>query len=243
MAKWPTERAASTTLRGVGRCKPVDGGLKVKLIDPAWEAAIVFKNDKIPPYAIGKEFKGDMVFSMNGKKDQIYSLYPANGLFKVKFADFGTKKDEALPSPQLKRGGPATGKDGSHYVTQDYQFMIANLKIIEGPFEGVTIPYFLRYYFKMFVMDGEQVAGIIGEGKRYGDQLIEFLDVFGAYERPLPWKDNLLPDLMKILLQADRTVTLVMKKGYPDSLMVEDAELDDDLDSAEVEPESKEDAD
>lgn len=234
MAKWPTEHAASNTIRGLGRCKAVEGGLKVKLTKPAWETSIIFKADKIPEYMRGaKEFKGDWSFQINGKKDQIYTAYPSNGIFKVKFMDFATAKGEALPAPQLHRGGAIKkNQDGSTYTDPEYLYCIANLKNMEGDYAGITFPYFLRYYFKRFEDGGNAIAGIYGEGKRYGDQLIEFLTAFGGFEEVLPWSDNLLPKIMQMLLKADKTATLVMKGGNPDSLVGEDDEGDlDDLDA------------
>lgn len=234
--KWPTEHAASNTIRGVGRCKPVPEGLKVKLVKPTpWETAIIFKNDKIPEFMrSGKDFKGDWAFQMNGKKDQIYTCYPANGLYHVKFMDFAVTKGEALPAPQLHRGGTVKkGKDGSTYTDMDYQYMIANLKNMDGDYAGVTFPYFLRYYFKKMEVEGQSIAGIYGEGKRYGDQLIEFMEVFGGFDYgPMPYKDNLLPDIMKLLLRADKIATLVMKDGNPDNLVGQEDTGDlDDLDA------------
>lgn len=236
-AGWPTEKPQSTTVRAIGQCKlQEDGGLKVKLKDEP--AIIKFAADKIPTNIKGKKLSGEWMFAMNAKKDTIYSMIPAEGAFKAKFDSFATGKDEKLPQPHHITG-PATNAQGQKY-NKDYWQFTANCRIIDGDYEGFSIPYFLRYDpFFMSEDEGKQIAGI--KVTKHGEKLLEFLDTVGVLTEPMPWSDNLLPALQKRILKADRTFTIVVKKGYIDSVISEEGVDFTDPDDADFEePEKKE---
>ena len=237
MAGWPTQNAKSTSLRGVGRAQfTPTGDLKVKL--DSWEGVRIFKKDKLPAsLANRKTLKGVFSFNMNEAKDTLYSIYPALGIFNVRFSDIGMKKDATLPEP-FHKVGDRQSKDG-HTYHEDYYGFVANLVITDGDNEGMIIPYILRYYFKPFDMDGERVAGVTGIGKRYGDQLVGFLDATGLWAQgPMKYSDNLLPTIQKKALALAKDMVVVMKDGWVDSLIAKDAETqEEDLDDAPVEGE------
>lgn len=234
MAGWPTEKPASMTVRGIGRAKLMeDGSLKIK--DEETGDLLKFAPDKIPDYVKKLELGGGkFAFALNGKKDQVYSLHPAEGAFLAKFDSFQTGKDEKLPTPHHQTG-PAKNAQGQTYQ-KDYWTFQALCRIIEGPFDGIIIPYFLRYDPFYAAEDaGKQVVGI--KLTKHGERLMEFMDTVGVKDS-LPWSDNILPDLMKRILKADRKFRIVVKKGYIDSVLSEegvdfndpdDAEKDDDL--------------
>lgn len=226
MAGWPTSQAKSTSVRGVGRGQfTPNGDLKIKLDD--WDAVRVVKKDKLPAVLANRTtLKGKFMFTLNEAKDVVYSAYPAVGMFETKFSDFSMKKDATLPEP-YHRVGEKKAKDGRTYH-EDYFFFVANFRILEGDNAGMVIPYIVRYYFKPFNLDGEMVAGVTGIGKRYGDQLVNFLDAVGLWKQPpMKYSDNLLPQMLKSILAADKTVVITMKDGWVSALIDKNAENDD----------------
>lgn len=214
---WPTEKPQSTTVRAIGACRwQEDGSLKVKIDD---DPVIKFPADKLPDNIKGKLLKGKLQFAMNQRKDQIYSIIPAEGAFKAKFDSFQTGKDEKLPQPHHITG-KGTNQSGQEYPKDYWQFT-ALCRIMEGDFEGFVVPYFLRYDpFYMGNENGQQIAGI--KMTKHGERLLEFMDTLGVTDNPLPWSDNLLPELQKRILKADRIFRIVIKKGYIDSVLSEE---------------------
>src|SRR3990172_4384309 len=135
MAGWPTQNAKSTSLRGVGRAQfTPTGDLKVKL--DSWEGVRIFKKDKLPAsLANRKTLKGVFSFNMNEAKDTLYSIYPALGIFNVRFSDIGMKKDATLPEP-FHKVGDRQSKDG-HTYHEDYYGFVANLVITDVDNKGM----------------------------------------------------------------------------------------------------------
>ncbi len=235
MAGWPTQNAQSTSIRGIGLAQfTPTGDLKIKF--DTWDGVRIVKKDKLPAsLADRKTLKGKFSFNMNAAKDVLYSIYPAVGLFDVKFDSFSMKKDATVPECFHKVAHKPAKGGGTYH--EDYYGFVANLVITSGDNEGMLIPYILRYYFKPFEMDGEMVASVWGIGKRYGDQLVGFLEATGLWAQPpMKYIDNLLPTIQKKALALAKDMVAVMKDGWVDSLVAKDAETqEENLDDMPVE--------
>ena len=235
MAGWPTQKAQSTSVRGIGLAQfTPTGDLKIKF--DTWDGVRIVKSDKLPAtLANRKTLKGKFSFNMNAAKDTLYSIHPAVGIFDVRFDSISMKKDATIPEP-FHKVGDRTTKDGRSYH-EDYKGFVANLVITEGDNADMLIPYILRYYFQPFEMEGETVAGVTGIGKRYGDQLVGFLDATGLWAQgPMKYSDNLLPLIQKRALALAKDMVVVMKDGWVDSLIAKDAETQEEtLDDLPVE--------
>lgn len=224
MSAWPTVQSKSETVRGIGICKwTSEGGLKVKLENQ--DAVVTIAKDKIPVYMIGKKAitTVKMSFSLNGKKDTIYSAYPAKGEFIVKFEGWALGKDEKLATPK-RQVGDRTNKDGQSYH-YDYQSMTANLVVTEGDFKDIVIPYFLRYLYMEMDYDGKKVAAVKTSSKSvHAPKLLEFMEATGltAEDDLPPFSDNVLPFLQQHMLAKDKTFKVIMKNGWVETVLGSD---------------------
>ena len=183
MAGWPTVQSKSETVRGQGFCKwTPDGGLKIKLENQ--EAVVTVAKDKIPASLVGKLAitKVKMSFTMNGKKDVVYSAFPAKGEYVVKFEGWALGKDEKQASPK-RQTGDRPGKDGQAGYHYDYMSMTANNVIVEGDFKDLVIPYFLRYLFVEMDYEGKKIAAVKTSSRSvHAPKLLEYMEACGLTE-------------------------------------------------------------
>ena len=183
------------------------------------------KDSNSPPLAISRKnvpdnfFPGLHQIRISDDKRKILSFRPYQGMYKVQFANFASRRD-SKPAPKLVE---RENKEGQSY---SYQQFVAILDVIDGKYKGCTIPHVLRYNFKKAAqeIDGEEkeVVGLPQSGKgRHADALIEFMDIFGAWVAgsiPASALDNLLPGLEKRLQHEARTPSVILKDGWIDTL-------------------------
>lgn len=155
-----------------------------------------------------------VVLSPDG--DEIESIGPVEGVFTAKCIDLSRPKEDEDPepfevSPKNEKWDP-------------YQAFLAFFEIQSGPFKKVKIPYFLHYKFEESKTD----AGFAAwkgdpENKKATRlaQIIEFCEKLDVVAEPIEWPEdgNVLPTLLDRILENNKTVKIVVKKGYIDSLM------------------------
>lgn len=219
--RWPTQSyPRQPSLRGVASVKVTKSVVRVAFeTDP--EDIIEIPLDKAPQVVKN----GKWMISMSAKRDRIFSLSPANGMFEMKFREFAHAQGQ-IPAP-VHRQSTFTQQDGSAAVI-DYDAFTALLEITNGPCSGMTVGHFLRYNFSE--INGE-VAFTKAKSK-YTKQLGDFLDAAGGFDKgPMKFSENILPALQSRLQTANYTLAVILKDGYVDSLtrvgMIEDEESEE----------------
>lgn len=145
--------------------------------------------------------KGNWFVTLTSEGDGVLGLRPINAMTKAKFSHF-VAGDDDIPVPFTKEG-----KFG------DYLAFIALLNL-GGEYKGMVQPFFLYYKFAEY--DGNLV--IKGSG-RSTDMLQGFLEACGVWDQDIPFSDNVLPTLQKMILVEGKVFGLTIKDGWVDSIM------------------------
>jgi hypothetical protein len=176
-------------------------------------------------YTINKEDcpatvrEGTFMVSLSADGKKMYGIRPVNGVFKLRFKEFPSKKDTD-PAPVTKE---AKGQKG----TFSYQTFTAVFTIEEGTFKGMEVPGYFSYNFEETTEDipgrgPQSVAQISHPRSQFTKTLIDFLTVTGLIQKTIPWKENLLPLLQRMILKENRSFSGGVKQGRVDSFF-EDA--------------------
>ncbi len=208
-----------------GTARKADGGI-AKLTWSDTKVRITFENentyklliDDLPEYAQGWNWMEDAYVKMDNMSDddKIFSIRPVNGTLKAKCTAFATQDEDSPPVPQTRIGeyGP-------------YQVFFALLTVTTKKVKGVIYPTMVLYNWADF--DG--IAGTEGKG-RFAEKADDFYRVTGVYKSgELPFKDNLLPSILKRILSADKEFQIVVENGQVTSFAdLPTFETDDDED-------------
>lgn len=147
---------------------------------------------------------------MSGNGDKIYKFYPWEGMFAGKFAGFTSEKDKP-PVPRTST------------TKWEYVYMVAKNEIVDGEFKGAIVPYTLRYHFVEVNENGKLIVGYSHPKSQFTPQLMEYLDVTGAWEKgPMLYQDNILVPLQKRMLAENRTFKFVIKEGQINTIFASD---------------------
>ncbi len=171
---------------------------------------------------------GNWVVTMNGDGG-VMGLRPYGVICKAKFSHFVTDEND-IPTPKQYEGkfGP-------------YHAFIALVTLGEE-YKGMMQPLFLVYKFAEY--EGNTV---IQGGGAWVDRLQAFLEACGIMDQDIPFEDNLLPTLQKMILVENRVFALSIKiDGFVDSvteLTKQETTSEDDFSLASSEPEEGEDDD
>lgn len=155
----------------------------------------------------GREF----YVKLNNDHNEIYTISPLAGMYQVRFAEFSHREGEA-PVPEWY--------DKGKY--EPYHRFTALLEVVGGDEAavGMTKPYLLRYYFGED-QDGNAEYTNWGASAKYAPQLDEFLTTFGCWDYgSMKFSDNLLPEIQKRLLQANKKATIIVNRdGWIDNVV------------------------
>lgn len=220
MARWGrSSSGGSNAPRGFAKLEVGTTSLKVTFKEGG---SYVIKKTNAPPYL---KLAGKFYVRLNSDEDEILYANPIRGMFKANAIEIVAEEGKA-PTPRT-RTREGKNQKGEHYKEEFEEFIVV-FRINEGKYKGFRIAYFLRYKFD----EGDDgVAMLYGYGK-YTDQLDDFLDVVGVYDRgPMKFKTNLCPAIQKRFQKAKKEVNLIMKNGFIDTLYGEDMVGDDDEDS------------
>lgn len=175
-----------------------------------------FKKDDLPEGADPPS--GVYICSVSSDGQYLQGFKPASGAFNVRVVRFAAKPNEP-PKPKHDVG---TGRrrDGTTYPKDQMTFGVI-AEIVDHPdFEHleVYLPFIYQRRGNGFIEDleNEGILAIRGEGETM-NRLRAFLEVTGAWDKPIGWSDNVLPELEKAILKADRTFLIVLKDGWPQS--------------------------
>lgn len=217
---------------GVASFKAGDTKVRVTFQDDDKEFANGSNTEKFALADLQKKLRslepnseGDYFIVLSSDGDEIDSIGPVEALVKAKLVDFSRPDgDEQDPRP-IEKPTNYNGKEGS------YQYFLAFFKVIAGEFKGNKVGKFLHY---KFVDNGDGQAVFLGDPS-YAKatrlrELIEFCEKLGMVDEPIDWPEdgNILPVLLERGLAADKTVNLVIKNGYIDSIMSDKVSVSDD---------------
>lgn len=209
-----------------GEAKISIGNGKVSVLFKDDDEPYLFKKSEVPEFVKA----GKLFVALTSDETEILSVRPINALVKAKFLHFATQNEDEPPAPVEKQGGTATRKDGTKFSYDPYLAFMPVLKIVSPEYEGMTVPCFMRY---LFVDDGDGGVAIKGGGKN-ADLLESFLDVTGVLDKEIPYSDNILPKLQKLILRQGNTFMVMLKGGYVDSFLPLDEPDEDELDDEPV---------
>lgn len=212
--------------------KKVQTILHIKQGEETVEKKLIFDRENTPENLR----PGKWMISVSGQGDKIMGFRPVIGNFVVTTASFASAEHEE-PKPKTKDVSFEKGGKKQEY---SYEYFTVLLNILEPEkYKDIEIPYTLRYHFEQDTYEGKEVVAYSKGGSKYTDYLKEYLNIAGAWDLgPLPYKDNVLPDLQKRILHADKKFQVTMKDGWvvPGSLIPfdepEESEVPFDVDDA-----------
>lgn len=154
--------------------------------------------------------------TLSTNKDKLFSVRPLSGMFDGRFKEFSAPKDEP-PAPKMSGGKP------------EWQHLIFNpLFVLTSPdVAGMIVKYQwgLDYAFVDFVNDtGDH---IVGYGKQldkstHMQKVDEFMTLTGIWDHgALRWKDNILPDMQKRAIEANKSLRIIVKGSYIETLLAD----------------------
>lgn len=225
---------------GIATIKVVEDNCKVTFQDDSVEFdtgknSKKFPLEDMPKFPKLSEGEKDYFVVLNGDADSVDSIGPVEGVFPAKFVGFnlGRADEDKDPAP--------FEKDSKNEKWPSYLAMLAFFEIQSGPFKRVRIPYFLHYKFEESSSDAGMAAWKGDPENRKATrlhQLIEFCEKLGLTDEPIEWPDdgNILPELQERGLDDPKTVRIVVKNGYMDSILSSDG---DEEEEEEEKPKAK----
>jgi hypothetical protein len=220
---------------GLAKVRVRGDAVKVTFIDGG--APFKFHKDDLPkrPRLLDdSEDTYNVVLSAD--KDTIEKISPAEGRVTAHLLDFWRPEEGADPEPADDTYETPEGK------TIVRQKFVAVFEVTDGKYKGVTIPHFLKYLFEddnngMVKFKGNPQA----RNAVHLPRLLDFCDKTGMVEEPMEWPEdgNVLPALLERGLNADRTVELIIKKGFVAEILAADYEEAEDEEPEEVKPAPK----
>lgn len=170
-------------------------------------------SEEVKGYIQSGEFK--VRLGKDGKS--LIAMSPWNGMFKVHTIDFAHQKDKP-PVPMVK-----SGKTGDQ--SWSYLYFMPLLEITEGDCKGMVVSYFLKYLFEGVEIEYNGKKGMAAQFAHPKSPsypaLVEYCETTKVTDSPIPWSDNILPALLKRILRNDAHFTIVVKKGFVDSIYEE----------------------
>lgn len=157
--------------------------------------------------------EGMWLVSISKNRDKLYTLRPIEGVFEMHFLDIAREKDKA-PVPKMN---------------QKFNYLYFNpiFEITSDAAKGLTVGYRFGLHYNFEGIEDENHHMIT----RYSTplspratntlKLDEFLNAIGVLDfGPIPYSNNILPDIWHRAKKADKKFQGVIKDGSIDSLIV-----------------------
>jgi len=159
---------------------------------------------------------------LSGDGTELWSIRPVQASVVVMFEKFAGKKDE-IPQPTIQKGGPREYQ-GKKWFAEDKLVFTAILKVVSKRYKGMEIPYIMDYTFRQYE---DTTDTIIPYGSKKKQQVLDFLKFFGwdAEIDAIPYSDNVLPFLAKLLQSKGVKLLATVDKGYISNLSPYDSDL------------------
>lgn len=198
--------------------KKKDGSM-IEVTFPDGKVSKIFEMSAMPA-VIDPGFDETLVVTADEDGSIVFA--PFNGTYKCTFEGFWKPNGENTP-PIWKESEPKTwnakGKSKT-YTTLDFR---AYYKIAVNPFfKGVILTDFLRYMFAKNEANGmaaftfEMVSPTRAKQSPQGQKLLDSLGSGGALDEQIEWPEdgNILPELERRMLKANKMVILTVKDGW-----------------------------
>ena len=205
----PIKQGADKGPRGLAQVRVSEKKIKVTFED---DDVYELLPEDVPSY-LKKTGKYNVTLDKDDVK--MYSARPPGGSHVAKLIDFA-HRDEEPPSPKVFQGGVRNRKDGTRYVAEDSLSFTALFKVVDkdSPFYEFEISTFVPYAFKDFGGD----AGVGGKGQRKCEAFLRNTGLDFESDT-IPFSDNVLPAVLKILLAKGAVVNLALNQdGYVDEI-------------------------
>lgn len=156
--------------------------------------------------------------SNDGKK--LYGISPYNASVTARLLKFAAAEGQP-PIPKHFTGN-RTKKDGTTYPVDEHTFtaVMVCTDSIWPKYAGLTFPISLLYARNgicLFADDGEGYAVVSGMFDK-ANFLVNFIHQLGGDAVIIPFSSNILPDLEKVLHEADKEVLCVLERGWVSSI-------------------------
>jgi hypothetical protein len=143
-------------------------------------------------------------------------LSPYNGSLVVVFERIYAPPGAGMPAPFVVPGGTRKTRDGRTYEVEDRPYWRAIFRVIEHPINprayvglesGVRLPFWL-------FMDAAGLLGVVHSRSREGTRLLDLISAAGLLDVEVPYSENPLPDLERVLRERGRPVLAQFENGF-----------------------------
>lgn len=198
--------------QGIGECRLLKNNIKIIAEDGS---VYEISYEKVDEDVVLNEGK-NLSFSISKNKDTLYNLRPAEGTMFAKFGGFLVRRNEEIPKPELKKGGPRKKRNGESYFAPDrIQFMFFH-EIVNGKWKGTK--YLQAYDYSFGELDNGNTS-IVVRGART-QRMEKWLRIASdGLDIDIPYSDNILPDLQKILFDKDVIYQIQVENGWVQNVM------------------------
>lgn len=212
--KPPTKEVSYAKYKGLAKVLVYEGKNQVALLFKAEPDNKIFVKKSSCPEDIRT---GTWFVTMDEDQTEVRYIAPWVGQYKVRFKEFLKGPDDKEPTPQTKEREyeDDKGKKRSYEVTQ----FVAMLEVTEGDAAGLTVPLYLSYNFTdIEVDDGTAVVGYSHPKSKYTAQLMEFMEITGAWDKgAMKYQENVLPAFEKRMQKAGKEFFVVIKESKNNS--------------------------
>ena len=166
----------------------------------------------------------------NSSSDEVESVGPESGLFKVRCVDMSRPEAGADPEPIEGQTYAVTDKEGNVQKKPSFYFKVW-FKILDKAYKGVKVPMNLGYKFRR-ANDGTTTftADPTSPKATAVRKVYEFLELTGVLDGDeIPWDDNdgnVLPEILGRILAEKRELSILIKEGKIAELLAADDEED-----------------
>lgn len=218
--------------------KSLKGNAKVQVAKN--KMRIIFASDPSKPVVVETPawfppaFKSGELYVKLGKDNEILSASPLHGMFTGKFKKFFSM-DGAIPEPRPVEARAGTSSKGKPYKIDAHLEFSAITKISDpADFAGMTVTDNMFY---LFSDDGGETA-LKGGGKSF-EHVEGFLEATGADKAVIPYSENVLPKLQKVILTAGKSYRFMVENGFVTRYIALDDVEDEEEWAADDEDEDK----
>lgn len=146
-------------------------------------------------------------------------MHPVSGQVELKVKEFVAREGEK-PAPQTNTK-----------AQWPYTYFGVLFEVVEPKkYAGMTIYSQVRYFFGPATIEiggvMREVAAVQVTKSRHSQFLDNFMLATKANTVPIPWSDNVLPKLEKIVLRNDTTFAAILKDGWIDTIIPPDINED-----------------